>query len=132
MAIKLLYSDEKVAELLREYHETGNYRLRDAVVEHMRPLVHGVARKFAGREPLEDLESEGYVGGYLGIGLSAKLSRTVRIDLEARYARKDRLSNEELTTQVLPAVSDKSVQTVPLLADREEASELRAGLTFMF
>lgn len=62
MAAKLLYSDEKVAELLEEYHRTGNYRLRDAVVEHMRPLVHSVARKFAGREPLEDLESEGYVG----------------------------------------------------------------------
>lgn len=62
MTLKLLYSDEKVAELLQEYHSTGNYRLRDAVVEHMRPLVQSVARKFAGREPLEDLESEGYVG----------------------------------------------------------------------
>lgn len=60
--MKLLYSDEKVAELLAEYQQTGNYRLRDAVVEHMRPLVQSVARKFAGREPVEDLESEGYVG----------------------------------------------------------------------
>jgi RNA polymerase sigma-B factor len=62
MAVKLLYSDNKVAELLSEYQRTGNYRLRDAVVEHMRPLVQSVARKFAGKEPLEDLESEGYVG----------------------------------------------------------------------
>jgi len=60
--VKLLYSDDKVAELLTEYQQTGNYRLRDAVVEHMRPLVQSVARKFAGKEPLEDLESEGCVG----------------------------------------------------------------------
>lgn len=62
MAVRLLYSDAKVAELLEEYQRTGNYRLRDAVVEHMRPLVQSVARKFAGREPQEDLESEGYLG----------------------------------------------------------------------
>lgn len=62
MAVKLLYSDQKVAELLEEYQRTGNYRLRDAVVEHMRPLVQSVARRFSGREPLEDLESEGYLG----------------------------------------------------------------------
>jgi RNA polymerase sigma-B factor len=60
--VKLLYSDARVAELLAEYQQTGNYRLRDAVVEHMRPLVQSVARKFAGKEPLEDLESEGYLG----------------------------------------------------------------------
>ncbi len=56
------YSDAAVQALLTEYHQTGNPRLRDRVVEQMRPLVTAVARKFAGREPLEDLESEGYLG----------------------------------------------------------------------
>jgi RNA polymerase sigma-B factor len=56
------YSDEYVAELLAEYQTTRDPRVRDRVVEHMRPLVQHVARKFAGREPLEDLQSEGYLG----------------------------------------------------------------------
>ena len=56
------YSDRKVAELLAEFRRTGNPRLRDDVVEHMWPLVQSIARKFAGREPQEDLESEGFVG----------------------------------------------------------------------
>lgn len=56
------YSDAVVAELLREYRATGDSHLRDRVVEQMTPLVRSVAVKFAGREPVEDLESEGYVG----------------------------------------------------------------------
>src|SRR5687768_600551 len=56
------YSDAVVAELLREYRATGDSQLRDRVVEQMTPLVRSVAAKFAGREPLDDLESEGYVG----------------------------------------------------------------------
>lgn len=56
------YSDAVVAELLKEFRRTGESRTRDEVVEHMRPLVQSIARKFAGREPQEDLESEGYVG----------------------------------------------------------------------
>lgn len=56
------YNDEYVAALLLEYQTSKDPRTRDAVVEHMRPLVQHVARKFAGREPLEDLQSEGYLG----------------------------------------------------------------------
>jgi len=62
MSRKQAYSDARVAELLSAYHRTGEGRIRDEIVEHMRPLVHAVARKFAGREPQEDLESEGFVG----------------------------------------------------------------------
>lgn len=62
MALKQAYSDARVAELMAEYRRTGEQRLRDEIVEHMRPLVQAVARKFSGREPGEDLESEGYVG----------------------------------------------------------------------
>jgi RNA polymerase sigma-B factor len=62
MSVKQAYSDDHVAQLLARYHETKEPRTRDAIVEHMRPLVQHVARKFAGREPLEDLQSEGYVG----------------------------------------------------------------------
>lgn len=56
------YSDATAARLLAEYRRTGDPKVRDAVVEHMRPLVLSIARKFAGREPVEDLESEGYLG----------------------------------------------------------------------
>jgi RNA polymerase sigma-B factor len=56
------YNDEEIGALLAEYRRTEDARLRDAVVERMRPLVQHVARRFSGREPLEDLESEGYVG----------------------------------------------------------------------
>jgi RNA polymerase sigma-B factor len=62
MREKNTYSDAVVTDLLVQYHQTGEPRIRDQVVEQMRPLVHSVARKFTGREPLEDLESEGYVG----------------------------------------------------------------------
>lgn len=56
------YDDTTACRLLTEYRRTGNSRLRDEAVEHMRPLVRSVARKFAGKEPLEDLESEGLIG----------------------------------------------------------------------
>ncbi len=56
------YDDRKVAELLTQFRRTEDERLRREIVEEMRPLVRSVARKFAGREPLEDLESEGFVG----------------------------------------------------------------------
>ncbi len=56
------YDDNKACRLLADYRRTGNSRLRDEAVEHMRPLVRSVARKFAGKEPLEDLESEGLIG----------------------------------------------------------------------
>jgi len=62
MSVKQAYSDEYVGQLLVRFHEKKEPRVRDQIVEHMRPLVLHVARKFAGREPLEDLQSEGYVG----------------------------------------------------------------------
>lgn len=62
MSVKQAYSDEYVGQLLVRYHDRKEARVRDEIVEHMRPLVLHVARKFAGREPLEDLQSEGYVG----------------------------------------------------------------------
>lgn len=62
MSTRSPYSDERAMELLETYRCSRDPRLRDAIVEQMRPLVTSVARKFAGREPLEDLESEGYVG----------------------------------------------------------------------
>lgn len=62
MHVKQAYSDEYVGQLLVRFHEKKEPRVRDEIVEHMRPLVLHVARKFAGREPLEDLQSEGYVG----------------------------------------------------------------------
>lgn len=58
----LPYSDARVTELLLQFRATGDTRLRDAIVEEVRPLVQSVARRFAGRELQEDLEGEGYVG----------------------------------------------------------------------
>ncbi len=62
MAAPRAYSDDTATELLAEYRRTGDRRYRDAVVEQFRPLVRSVARRFSGKEPLEDLESEGFVG----------------------------------------------------------------------
>ncbi|HTE19949.1 MAG TPA: sigma-70 family RNA polymerase sigma factor [Armatimonadota bacterium] len=62
MAGRPSYNDQTVAHLLEAFHRTGEAQYRDAVVEHMRPLVEHLARRFAGREPVEDLESEGFVG----------------------------------------------------------------------
>jgi RNA polymerase sigma-B factor len=59
---KRAYSDAEVTDMVLRYRSSGDSRLRDQVVERMRPLVRSLARKFAGREPVEDLESEGFVG----------------------------------------------------------------------
>lgn len=56
------YDDNQAAVLLARYRATGDERYREALVEGMRPLVRAQARRFSGRAPLEDLESEGYVG----------------------------------------------------------------------
>jgi len=56
------YSKVDVADLVNRYHRTRDAALRDAIVEQMLPLVRSVARRFAGKEPVEDLESEGVVG----------------------------------------------------------------------
>ena len=40
----------------------GDAVARDALVERLRPLVGGLARRFAGRAPREDLEQAGVVG----------------------------------------------------------------------
>ncbi len=58
----LPYSDARVIELLLQFRASGDTRLRDAIVEEVRPLVQSVARRFAGRELQEDLEGEGYMG----------------------------------------------------------------------
>jgi RNA polymerase sigma-B factor len=60
--VSISYDDRAVEELLVECRRTGDRRLQEQVVEQMRPLVRSVARKFAGRAPVEDLESEGYLG----------------------------------------------------------------------
>jgi opacity protein-like surface antigen len=78
-------------------------------------------------------ESENYGAGYLGAGLSARLGRGIRLDLEARYNRKDRVGDERVNTQILASGGgDKAGTTIALLPEREEASEARIGLTFLF
>lgn len=140
MAIRQLYSDEKVAELLAEYHRTGEPRLRDAVVEHMRPLVQSIARKFAGRENLEDLESEGNLGLIRAVdrftpGRGTRFSTfaTHLIAGQIRHYLRDRGHMirqpawlQELNTRVqrTAAELEQRLQRVPTTAELAEATNL--------
>src|SRR6478672_9383586 len=50
-------------ELLEAYRATGDRAARDRLVEEMMPLVHSLARRYAGRgEPVEDLVQVGAIG----------------------------------------------------------------------
>jgi RNA polymerase sigma-B factor len=49
--------------LLRNYHERGDLRARQLVIEQYLPLVHALARRYAHRgEPIEDLVQVGSLG----------------------------------------------------------------------
>lgn len=51
------------AELLRRYHERGDFGARDEIVECTMPLVHHVARRYANRgEQYEDVVQAGAIG----------------------------------------------------------------------
>lgn len=50
-------------ELVREYYQTRDMEIRDAIVVQLAGLVESAARKFIGSgEPIEDLIQEGYLG----------------------------------------------------------------------
>jgi RNA polymerase sigma-B factor len=56
-------SDRAQAELLRAYHERGDLRAREQLVEDNLPLVRAMARRYAGRgEPLDDLVQVASIG----------------------------------------------------------------------
>ena len=56
-------SDRVQAELLRAYHERGDLRARERLVEDNLPLVRAIARRYAGRgEALDDLVQVGAIG----------------------------------------------------------------------
>jgi RNA polymerase sigma-B factor len=51
------------SELLRAYHERGDLRAREQLVEDNLPLVRAIARRYAGRgEPLDDLVQVASIG----------------------------------------------------------------------
>ena len=53
----------RTRKLLARYHNEGDQRARERVIEEQMPLVEFLARKFAGRgEPLDDLVQVGSVG----------------------------------------------------------------------
>src|SRR6266496_2637768 len=56
--------DQSIAHtLLRRYHEQGDFRAREALIESFAPLVRKVALRFSGRgEAFEDLVQVGTVG----------------------------------------------------------------------
>ncbi len=56
-------SETSTRELLRAYRERGDQQARDRLVELHLPLVHALARRYAGRgEPLDDLVQAGSIG----------------------------------------------------------------------
>lgn len=65
-------------ELLQRYHEQGDTRARDELVEEMLPLARSLAARYAGRgEPLDDLVQVASVGLVKAID-GFDLSRDVR------------------------------------------------------
>jgi RNA polymerase sigma-B factor len=53
----------RTRQLLTRYHNEGDQRAREKVIQEQMPLVEFLARKFAGRgEPLDDLVQVGSVG----------------------------------------------------------------------
>lgn len=57
------YSDEEVLQMLHDYREHHDLRLRERIVHNYTNLVESVARRFAcASEPFEDLAQEGYIG----------------------------------------------------------------------
>jgi len=61
------YNEERATALLAQYRRTGDPQFRDRLIDELTPLVASIARRHAGREPVEDLESEGYVGLVLAL-----------------------------------------------------------------
>lgn len=54
---------QRTRELLAEYRNTRNSKVREELVEANSDLVHFIARRFANRgEPLDDIEQVGFVG----------------------------------------------------------------------
>ncbi len=55
--------DRSQLELLRAYHEEGDERARDQLIEQNMPLVRAIARRYSGKgEPLDDLVQVGSIG----------------------------------------------------------------------
>ena len=56
------YDDATVQSLATQFARRRDSELKEALVAQLSPLVRSIARKFAGSEPVEDLESEGFLG----------------------------------------------------------------------
>lgn len=62
MTASRTYDDAEATRLVLEYQQSRDERLRARIVEMLKPLVLSAARRYSGREPIEDLEGEGYLG----------------------------------------------------------------------
>ncbi|MGB3635499.1 MAG: SigB/SigF/SigG family RNA polymerase sigma factor, partial [Rubrobacteraceae bacterium] len=133
----------RTRQLLKRYHEEGNQRARERVIQEQMPLVEFLARKFAGRgEPLDDLVQVGSVGLIKAVD-RFDLDRKIEFSTYAtpnilgeikRYFRDKGWSMrvprglQELRQSARDTIRDETVRTgrsptVPELAAKLEADE---------
>ncbi len=90
-------------------------------------LTAGLGYAWANADDDFHHETGTYRVGYVGAGLSLKLSRRTTLDFDARWTRRTLDSHDGE-----PVIDSKLGVLPPLLAETESPTELRAGVLFAF
>jgi len=119
-------------DLLEAYRTTGDRAARDRLVEEMMPLVHSLARRYAGRgEPVDDLVQVGAIGLIKAID-RFELERGVELSTYAvptivgEIRRHLRDSTQPLRVPRRNGEQRVVVQSVALDADAPSSRDVRA------